>query len=102
MVSETFRRLPGELPEIPGRAFRRSGGGHGGAGPEEAREDSREESREDSREDSREYSREEPGGGQGLVNSHKSEGGGSLSGSPPQLLRNKLYRPRALLIVVNP
>ena len=101
MVSETFRRLPGELPETPGRAFRRSRGGHGGAGQEEAREDSRE-AREDSREDSREYSREEPGGGQGVVNSHKSEGGGSLSGSPPQLLRNKLYRPRALLIVVNP
>ena len=101
VVSETFRRLPGELPETPGRAFWRSGGGHGGAGQEEAREDSRE-AREDSREDSREYSREEPGGGQGVVNSHKSEGGGSLSGSPPQLLRNKLYRPRALLIVVNP
>ena len=62
----------------------------------------RKEAREEAREDSREDSREEPGGGQSVVNSSKSEGGGSLSGSPPQLLRNKLYRPRALLIVVNP
>ena len=67
----------------------------------EAREDSRE-AWEDSREDPREYSRKEPGGGQGVVNSHKSEGGGSLSESPPQLLRNKLYRPRALLIAIKP
>ncbi len=54
----------------------------------ESRKDSREESREEARDDSREDSREEPGGGPSVVNSSKSEGGGSLSGSPPQVLRN--------------
>ncbi len=102
MVSEVFRRLPGEpsgdsrqsLPEVRRRPGRRPGGGQEEAREDsrEAREDSREEAREDSREesreDSREDSREEPGGGPSVVNSSKSEGGGSLSGSPPQVLRN--------------
>ena len=77
MVSEVFRRLPGEasgdfrerLPEVRRRPGRRPGGGQ-----EEAREDFREEAREDSREaredspeEAREDSREEPGGGQSVV-----------------------------------
>ena len=49
-MAEVFRRLPGELPEIPGRGFRRPGGGREdsrggrpgggqGGGQEEAGED---------------------------------------------------------------
>ena len=63
--------FPGRVSRAPGRDSR------------EAREDSMEEAREDSREDSR----EESGGGQSLVNSCKSVGDGSLSGTPPGVVR---------------
>ena len=78
------RRRPGEVGRRPGR---RPGGGQEEAG---------EASREDSREESKADSREEPGGGQSVVNSSKSEGGGSFpeplrnrSATAPQPLRNR-------------
>ena len=71
------RRTPGRRPgEVGRRPGRRPGGGQEEAG---------EASREDSREESREDSREEPGGGRSVVNSSKSEGGGSFAGTAPQL-----------------
>ena len=70
---EVGRRRPGEVGRRPGR---RPGGGQEEAG---------EASREDSREEPKEDSREEPGGGQSVVNSSKSEGGGSF----PEPLRNR-------------
>ena len=83
------RRTPGRRPgEVGRRPGRRPGGGQEEAG---------EASREDSREESREDSREEPGGGQNVVNSNKSEGGGSLSGSPPGVLRESSGSPPQVL-----
>ena len=70
------RRRPGEVGRRPGR---RPGGGQEEAG---------EASREDSREEPKEDSREEPGGGQSVVNSSKSEGGGSF----PEPLRDRSGR----------
>ena len=64
LVAEVFRRLQGEIPETPWRAFRRPGGGQGGG-----QKVAGEESREDSREESREDSRERPGGDQSGINS---------------------------------
>ena len=74
--------MASRLPPTPGEVF-------GGL------EDSRE-VWEDSREEAREVSREEPGGGQSVVNSRKSEGDGSLvasgrnwSATGPELVRNR-------------